>query len=220
MQILRTAALALALSSTLLVPAVASAAGEEARDATAPEGSVYRAHGRLGDVRLVPSFGFGLPEGMRASALVKASGLLSAGGAYAVLPSFPVPGVGAQVARTSAEGFLRVHPLRNAFYVGLAGGFVDADVSIVRGDGVALARTHAAFVAPHVGFQWMLSMGLTIGLDAGVEIPLGANRSDVDAEKSGRPISGDARGRIASSMDVLTSKPMPVVRLLELGFAL
>lgn len=220
------------LAASVCVPAVAHANGlaqgasPEREAPRAP--SVYTAEGLLGPVRLGPTFGAGAPDGLRVGVFAKWKGLLGAGGAFSYLPTLTIPGVEATVTRASAEGFLRVHPFRGAFYLGVAGGYVQTKGSMTEQTKAfrQLASVHtnayanSVYIAPNVGFQWMLPFGMTVGFDAGVEIPLVTNGPIFDAAKYGLVVPIEGTGELADAIRTATTIPVPVVHLLELGYAL
>jgi len=193
-----------------------------------PPRSVYLRDGFLGPVRPGPTVGIGVPDGMRLGLFVKWRGLLAMGGAFSMLPETTVPGLGADVVRASGEGFLRVHPFRGAFFLGVAGGYAQTKgtMSEMRTAFRQTQRvqTHAyarsIYVSPHLGFQWMIASGLTIGFDAGVQIPVSTDGPTFDASKYGLTVPIAAKGEVADATRYVTTMPIPVVHLLEVGYAL
>lgn len=193
-----------------------------------PSPSLYRKNGLLGPVRLGPTIGFGAPDGLRFGAFAKWRGLLAVGGAFSYLPDMAIPGVDANVVRVSGEVFARVHPFRGAFFAGIAGGYAQTKGTMVetqvafhkpqRVEAHAYGRT--AYIAPHVGYQWMLPMRLTVGFDVGVEIPIASDGPDFDAKKYGLVVPVEGKGNVADATRYVTSMPIPVVHLLEIGYAL
>lgn len=185
---------------------IGAAAPTDADDAD--ERSIYTKQGAFGSTRLTPTVGFGLPDGIRFSASVKLGGIVSIGGAFSTLPRFGIPTTDASIARAAGEGFVRLHPFRGAFFVGLAGGYASTNgayTDVVRGQSVALSgTTGTGYVAPHLGMQLVLPFSMTIGFDAGVQIPIATSR----------------KGDLAEVIEVVTTKPIPVIHLLELGFSI
>lgn len=219
------------LAGTLLGVFVASPAAAEQPPAdapVAPDRSVYAEDGLLGSVRLGPTIGFGAPDGVRFGVLAKWQGLLAAGGAFSVLPEMTVPGSDAKVVRASGEIFARVHPFHGAFFVGLAGGYAQTKGTMAEERmafrQVQNVETHAYasafFIAPHAGFQWMIRPGVTVGCDAGLEIPISASRPSFDAAKYGLVMPVEGKGSAADTTNAIATSPIPVVRLIELGYLL
>lgn len=227
---LRAGCRALALSvivTSALVSSVASADPAVVEDAP-PRASIYRQYGLLGPLRTGPTVGFGAPDGVRVGAFAKWEGLLAAGGAFSYLPSMQIPGTDATLVRVSGEAYARVHPFRGAFFLGVAGGYAQTKGTMAQTQ-IAFRQsqrveTHAyasaMYVAPHVGFQWMLPLHLTVGFDLGVEIPVASTGPDFDASKYGLIVPIEATGAVADATRRVSSMPVPVVHLLEIGYAL
>ena len=219
--LLTASALALAV---VVAPASARADTSEPRE----EGvSVYKKDGLLGPVRFGPTVGVGAPDGLRFGLFVKYRGIVSVGGAFSILPDMTIPGLDAQLLRASGEAFVRVHPFRGAFYVGVSGGYVQTKGTLAQERlafrQVQKVETHAyasaGYIAPHLGFQWQLPFGLTLGCDAGVEIPLGGREPTFDAAQYGLVLPIEGKGAVADAMTYVTTRPVPVVHLAEVGFA-
>ena len=196
---------------------------------SASPASVYTAEGALGSFRAGPSFGVGVPDGLRLGAFMKWRGLIAAGVAASVLPSTSIPVLDGKITRASGEVFARLHPFRNAFFLGVAGGYAQtkatlSETVVVYNQTQSLetrALANAFYVAPNVGFQWMLPVGLTIGFDVGVEIPIGAKNPTIDSSANGMALPVDGSGGAAAEAGrFVATMPIPVVHLLDLGFAL
>jgi hypothetical protein len=214
--------------AVLVVAPAARAQAPEPPDTVTKKDSVYTADGLLGPVRVGPTVGIGAPDGLRLGIFTTWKGLLGAGGALSMIPTLGVPHAApAQVSRFSGEGFLRVHPFRGAFFAGIAGGVAKTEggtsvlaVKNEPGSRVALhASATAVYLAPHLGFRWMLPFGMTVGFDAGVEIPIVSSKAEFDATAQGETQDVPGKGKIATAMNFVASKPMPVLHLLEVGYA-
>lgn len=220
-----------ALVATALATSTAGAAapGPTGADARRPAtSSVYTEEGVLGPVRLVPAIGVGAPDGMRFGVFAKWKGVLAAGGAFSMLPDTKLPGVDADVRRVSGELFARVHPFQGAFFLGVAGGYAQTKGTVAE-QRMAFRQVQsvetrgyasALYVAPHLGFQWMLPMGMTVGFDAGVEIPVATREPTFDAAKYGLVVPIEGTGTAADATHWVATMPVPVLHLLELGYAL
>jgi len=211
---------ALALAPTL-------PAGAESY-APARSSSIYTKDGLLGPVRLGPMVGAGVPDGIRFGLFAKWRGILGGGVAGSMLPTFRIPGTTAQVERLSGEVFARVHPFRGAFFAGVAGGYAQTAGSATKTEriegqsisGEARADASVFYVAPQVGFQWMLPGGITAGFDVGVAFPVAHTGPNFEVTAEGQTQDVEAKGRVADAMKYVVSMPVPVVHLLELGYAL
>lgn len=215
--------------ATLLLTSAAQADADPSGAPERPEStSIYTKRGVLGAVRAGPTVGVGAPDGARFGAFAKWRGLLAGGMALSLLPQTTVPGTSAQVTRVSGEAFGRVHPFHGAFFMGVAGGYAQTKGAVAE-QATAFRQTqrvethayaNAVFVAPHLGFQWMLPHGITVGFDAGVEIPVLANGPTFDAAKYGLVVPIEGKGSVADATRYMTAMPVPVVHLLEIGYAL
>ena len=145
-----------------------------------------------------------------------------------LLPETSIPGMDAKVVRASGEAFARVHPFRGALFLGVAGGYAQtkgtAFETKMAFHQTQRVETHAyasaVYIAPQVGFQWMHSSGLTIGFDLGAEIPVATNGPTFDAARYGLVVPVDGKGNLADTTRSFTTMVIPVVHLLELGYAL
>ena len=190
--------------------------------------SRYTSRGLLGPVRAGPTVGFGVPDGVRFGVFTKWRGILGGGAAFSLLPQTTVPGVNAQIVRASGEVFARVHPFRGAFFLGVAGGYAQTKGTMTEQTEafrqtqrvVVNAYARAFYVAPQLGFQWMLPLGLTVGCDAGVEIPVATDGPSFDATRYGLIVPVEAKGTVANATRYVTTMPVPVIHLLEVGYAL
>jgi hypothetical protein len=215
------------LLGPMLLASTADAAPPAGADVPART-SVYTDEGLLGSVRLVPAVGVGAPDGMRFGIFAKYKGVIALGGAFSTLPETKLPGLDATVVRVTGEAFVRVHPFQGAFFLGVAGGYsrtkgtmadqVEAFRQVQRVETRGYAS--ALYIAPHLGFQWMLPMGLTVGFDAGVEIPVASNDPTFDAAKYGLVVPIEPTGSAADATHFIATMPVPVIHILELGYAL
>jgi hypothetical protein len=172
--------------------------------------------------------GAGVPDGLRFGVFGKWLGVLGAGAAFSFLPSTTVPVLDAQLVRASGEAFLRVHPFQGAFFLGVAGGYAQTKGTMIQqvtyfhqAQGIEThAYANAVYVAPQLGFQWMLPLGLTVGFDAGVQIPVATHEPTFDATRYGLVIPIEAQGQVADAARYVTTLPVPVIHLLEVGYAL
>lgn len=189
--------------------------------------SAYTSHGLFGPVRVGPSVGIGAPEGVHAALVARAFGLVSAGIAGGYIPPTRLPVVDAQVQRVSGEGFLRLHPLRGAFFVGAAGGYTQTKGTIAQST-VAFHQTQTAeahayagatYIAPQMGWVFVIPPGLTLGFDAGAEIPVASTGPTFDVAKYGLTLPVEGKGDLADAMRYLTTGVIPVAHF-DVGFVL
>src|SRR6185436_589060 len=89
----------------------------------------------------------------------------------------------------NAEGRLRWHPFRGAFFIGSAFGYqkINADTSKDMPIGAPVnasvplniaLQTSGAYIMPHFGWLWgFASRGFFMGLDLGAQIPINSKNS-------------------------------------------
>ena len=191
------------------------------------EESIYRRAGLFGPVRLGPTVGVGLPDGLRIGGSLRVKGIVSAGAAMTMVPEMMISALNASIARNGGEAWLRLHPFRGAFFLGAAGGWQrtlgqgSASVETVAGNqsGEGRGSVSAVYVAPHLGFQWMIPPGITVGFDAGVEIPVSTRRASVELSQNGSPVDFEAKG-VVDALNFIGTKPMPVLHILDVGVQL
>jgi hypothetical protein len=59
-----------------------------------------------------------------------------------------------------------------------------------------------------------------VGFDAGVEIPLATREPTFDVARYGLVIPIEVQGQVADAARYVTTLPVPVIHLLEVGYAL
>ncbi|HYQ00771.1 MAG TPA: hypothetical protein VER96_18980 [Polyangiaceae bacterium] len=139
-----------------------------------------RSSKRTDHVRLGALVSAGFPRPLAVEGMVKIERLVALGVEYSTLPSATVSDV--HFGASAIAGSARVFPLRGPFFLGLRAGrqHVSADAA-VSGYGYTVPVTLAVdtiFLNPQVGFLWTWDPGITIGIDAGLQIPL---KSDVSS---------------------------------------
>ncbi|AKV01167.1 hypothetical protein AKJ09_07830 [Labilithrix luteola] len=218
--------------ATLCASATARAEAPPARDTKeappAESSSVYTDGGLLGPLRFGPTIGVGAPDGGRVSFAFKYAGVLALGASGAYLPETEIPTTGASVKRVGGEAFARVHPFRGAFFLEFAAGYAQTKGAVTEEteafnkatsvSGHAYAAT--TYLAPKLGYQWMLPLGITAGFDIGVEIPVHSRGPTYDVSKYGLVQPVEASGPVATAMRYVATGVVPVVHLLDLGFML
>jgi hypothetical protein len=161
--------------------------------------------------------GIGFPRPLALEAMVKIDRVVALGLEYSLLPKASFGGVDARLWGLAADA--RVFPFRGAFFVGLRAGrqVIDARATVdvaSYGSFSESARAETWFVNPRAGFLWTWRSGFTVGLDAGVQIPLSNTRSS--SLPAGLPIDVDST--IASIVGPFGGSVTPTVDLLRIGF--
>ena len=156
----------------------------------------------------------GFPRPFAFEALLNIEDTVALGGEYSFLPSMNLAGV--DVRYHAVAGDLRIFPLQSAFFFGARFGrqHLEAASSLT----VAPYGTYSEsmtidtwFVNPRMGFLWTFKSGVSVGIDAGVQIPLSKSTS------STLPNGVQAPSGITAISDTLGGRVLPTVSLLQLG---
>jgi|SRR6188768_821016 len=134
---------------------------------------------RSDHVRLGALAGAGFPRPLSIEGVVKLERVLALGLEYSTLPRTRASDV--HFGCWAIAGSARVFPLRGPFFLGMRAGrqHLNAD-AVVSGYGYALPVTlgvDTTFLNPQIGFLWTWEPGFTLGIDAGLQIPLSSDTS-------------------------------------------
>lgn len=187
----------------LLCSAVASA---DSDSGTEPE---RREHFRVG---ALASAGF--PRPLSVEGMLKIERVLGLGAEYGMMPKMTFGGV--DVHAWSVAGDARIFPFKGAFFFGMRAGLqhVGAQSTLTiptYGSVTESQNVDTWFVNPRMGLLWTFDFGLSVGLDAGVQIPLGSSTT------SSLPAQVASLTGVPNVTDKLTKTPLPTVDLLQLG---
>lgn len=166
--------------------------------------------------------GVGFPRPLAIEGVLKIERTVMLGVEYSALPQITVSQASASCSALAAD--LRVFPLRGPFFVGLRGGKQHIDASAtVSAYGYSVPASLSAdtvFINPRLGFLWTWEPGISLGIDAGVQIPLStstasslpstSNAYAAEAEKS-------AKQSIESVAGLVGNAVLPTVDLLQVG---
>lgn len=207
------AGIALMLSSS---PAFAETLASEERDRPAP-GAVERSDDDDDALRIGAVAGVGFPRPLAFEALVKIEGVLALGLEYSFMPKTSIGGV--ETKFWALAGDARVFPFKNGFFVGLRGGrqVLSATATATIASLGTLTESGAAetwFVNPRIGFLWTWKGGFTLGLDAGVQIPIGPTLTTTLPTG----ISAQVDGTVATVANTFGNDVTPTIDLLRVGF--
>jgi hypothetical protein len=161
--------------------------------------------------------GLGFPRALAVEGMVKLEKVLGLGLEYATTPNYTVSG--AETSFWALSATLRVFPFKDGFFLGLRGGrqHLGGEGTITVApygrihESVAIDTT---FLNPRIGFLWTWSPGFTLGIDAGVQIPIG-----VTVASSVPPGTGVDQ-EVLSVAQTIGNSPLPTIDLLKLGFLL
>jgi hypothetical protein len=164
--------------------------------------------------------GVGLPRPLAIEAMIKVERLMGVGGDYGVLPTIHVSRVSASSWALAAD--VRVFPLKGPFFIGLRAGYqhlaAATTVTVANvGSASLAARVDSTFINPRLGFLWTWDPGITLGIDAGVQILLGSKvATDMPALATGTVVDRE----LTSVANALGQAVLPTIDLLRVGILL
>ncbi|MDB5220562.1 MAG: hypothetical protein JWO86_8489 [Myxococcaceae bacterium] len=161
--------------------------------------------------------GVGFPHPLAIEALVKIDGVLALGAEYSALPKMNIATVEASAWAIAADA--RLFPFRNAFFVGVRGGRQNlkgtTTVNVgALGSFTESAEANAWFVNPRIGFLKTWDSGFTLGIDAGVQVPIGATLTSTLPAG----VAPQADATMASVAKAFGNGVTPTVDILRVGF--
>jgi len=161
--------------------------------------------------------GIGFPRPFAIEALIKIDRVVALGAEYSFLPTMTLGGVKTSFSAIAAD--LRVFPFRGGFFVGLRAGHQSLSATTTLGvDGLGSitesGSAEAWFVNPRIGFLWTWKNGLTVGIDAGVQLPVSSSLSTTLPD--GLPVQ--VTSSISSVASTFGNDVTPTVDLLRVGF--
>lgn len=166
--------------------------------------------------RIGPLVGVGFPHPLAIEGMIKVERVFALGFEYAVLPTTTLGGV--ETRSWSVAGDARFFPFKNAFFIGFRAGHQRMTASTTLSlsgvgsiDESAVAET--SFINPRLGVLFTSHSGLTIGIDAGVQVPINPSF------KSTLPTAVAQIDKTVSSVaDAFGNGVTPTVDLLRVGF--
>jgi hypothetical protein len=161
--------------------------------------------------------GVSFPRPITVEGLVKIERLVGLGFEYSMLPGITVSGVNTHYWALAADA--RVFPFKNAFFVGLRAGrqHLGGDAGIVMPGVGTLNETMSVdttFINPRIGFLWTWKPGISLGINAGAQIPVSTS------ESSSLPPGTAVDPRITRVANTLGRNVLPTVDLLQIGVML
>jgi hypothetical protein len=161
--------------------------------------------------------GVGFPRPLAIEAMVKVEKMLGLGLEYSALPDLSISGV--ETSYYAVAGTARFFPFKDAFFIGLrvgrqhVGG--DANVTIAPyGTYKESVTVDSTFLNPRIGFLWTWSPGFTVGIDAGIQVPVGATVA------SSLPAGTQVDKQVMDIAQTLGNSTLPTLDLLKLGILL
>jgi hypothetical protein len=160
--------------------------------------------------------GFGFPRPIAVEGLVALEERVALGVEYGALPTVTVSDV--DVNLWSLAGDARLFPFASPLFVGVRAGrqHIGASTSLAPlVDRRAELGVDAWYVNPRIGILWTSKIGLTLGVEAGVQIPFASSvTTNVPSFLGGI----DAVARATDIASGLGKRVIPTVDLLRVGF--
>lgn len=210
------ALLQLAASSAAEARSPDSAVQSSPSSTDGASGGDRNAEGALGPVRIGAFGGVGFPRPLSVEAMVKIDDLVGLGVEYGALPQVTVSSVTAAMNAVAVD--VRVFPMRNGFFVGLAAGRQEIDatatvaVSPALGSLSGQVSAETWYLNPRIGFLWTWRSGITIGMDVGAQIPVASNVTNTI------PTALAASQTATNVVNSFSSNVLPTIDLLRVGF--
>jgi hypothetical protein len=172
-------------------------------------GGERKEHVRIGVIA-----GAAFPRPLSVEAMIKIERTFSIGLEYSAMPQTKL---GDAVFGWHAWAVdARLFPLQGAFFMGMrvARQHLDGSASVSAGSYGSYSgaiATDTWYVEPRLGFLWTFRSGITVGLDAGLEIPL--SHTNTAALPAGVAVPTE----VATIRDLFGASKLPTVTLLTVG---
>jgi hypothetical protein len=187
-----------------------------------PAGEPQKAGQKKENFRIGAIAGVGFPRPFAVEGLVKIRRYVAIGGEYSFLPTMSVGPVDVRFKAIAAD--LRVFPFAGSFFVGAKAGRqwlsgrTSVSVDQINTTFKEGADANTYFINPRVGFLKTWESGITLGIDAGVQIPINPSyQRESDAAKMGVADAGTDKTLVMVA-NALGNKMTPSVDLLRVGF--
>jgi hypothetical protein len=156
--------------------------------------------------------GASFPRPFSAGGMAKIERIAGFGAEYSALPKVSIGG--AETSFWAVAGTARVFPFRGAFFLGIAGGHQHVGLTASTPLGVATQTGSTWFIDPQIGVLKTFKWGFTLGIDAGVQIPVAATYA------SNVPQAVTNLSSIFNVAQTATKSALPTVDLLRIGMTL
>jgi hypothetical protein len=165
--------------------------------------------------------GVGFPRPLSIEGMAKFENMVGVGVEYSLLPELTISNVRTSFYAVAAD--VRLFPFKDAFFVGVRMGrqHLGGDGTVTVSNYGSLHESVAidtTFINPRLGFLWTWDPGVTLGIDAGAQVPLSASSSS--SIPTNLPIGTDVSDRISSVTDSFGKSTLPTVDLLKIGVLL
>jgi hypothetical protein len=175
-----------------------------------------KSDGLLDPFRIGAFTGVGFPRPVSVEAFIKVEKVIGLGVEYSLMPSLTVSGIDTQY--SAIMGDLRIFPFEDGFFIGVGVGHQHLSaVSTTAlpaqlGGGTPGITVDSYIVNPRIGYLATWGWGLTIGIDAGLQIPLAATTTNTVPAGASPDPTGVA--------NLFGKSLLPTVDLLRIGLLL
>jgi hypothetical protein len=131
---------------------------------------------------------------------------------YSLLPKMTISGFDASFWALAATA--RVFPFQGAFFLGIGGGRQHIGLEGATPLGTATQVADSWFVNPQIGFLKVWRGGITLGIDAGIQIPINP------AYSSNVPSALTSTSSVFDLVHTIGTSALPTLDLLRLGLTI
>ncbi len=178
---------------------------------------------RTAPLRFGPLVGLGFPRPLAIEGFARISDFVGVGVEYSFLPRVDLFGASTSFKAVAAD--LRVFPFKGSFFIGLRAGrqWLDATATAtlaINGMSSELTESMDAstwFLNPRIGFLHRFESGITLGIDAGIQLPIAPSFTRAGPATSAG-LTSDTDRTLASVAGALGNDVTPTVDLLRVGF--
>ena len=161
--------------------------------------------------------GAGFPRPLSGEVMIKIADTVAIGAEYSTMPSTTVGSVAIGYHAYALD--VRIFPLQSSFFIGARAlrQHLDSSASLaVEGQSYSGSMSMDTwYVNPRLGFLWTWKSGLSLGMDAGLQIPV--SHTESLTLPSALPPGVQIPSGVTSASDTLGAKVLPTVTLLQLG---
>jgi hypothetical protein len=206
------------LFTVALTTVTARAAAEDRPAPSAEKQNEEPEHLRLG-----PLVGVGFPRPLAIEGLVKIERQFALGAEYSFLPRMTIAGASTRFDAIAADA--RWFPFKGGFFVGMRGGrqWLSGSMTLTIqqvGSFTESAEAATWFVNPRVGFLYTWPSGITLGIDAGIQFPIGAtyDRSGPATAAGLTAQNTQTEATLRQIANTFGNSTTPTIDLFRLGF--
>ena len=161
--------------------------------------------------------GVGFPRPLALEGMIKLERVLGLGIEYSTTPTLSISGTDTSFWALAAT--LRVFPFKDGFFLG-----VRAGRQHLGGEGTVTVAPYGSFresvtvdttfLNPRLGFLWTWDSGVSLGIDGGVQVPIGVTVA------STLPRGTGVDQEVMDVANAIGNSPLPTIDLLKVGFLL